>query len=55
VSLNRAYLYWARFEGTDLSLVKDLTQAQLDTACGDANTKLPAGLTVPKTWPCGED
>jgi uncharacterized protein YjbI with pentapeptide repeats len=51
----RAYLYWARFEGTDLSGVRDLTQEQLDITCGDANTKLPAGLTAPKNWPCGED
>ena len=34
------------FLGTDLSHVKGLTQAQLDIACGDAATKLPAGLNV---------
>jgi uncharacterized protein YjbI with pentapeptide repeats len=54
-SFKRAYLYWARFEDTDLTAVKDLTQAQLDMACGDERTKLPAGLTKPKNWPCGED
>jgi uncharacterized protein YjbI with pentapeptide repeats len=34
------------FLGTDLTHVKGLTQAQLDTACGDAKTKVPAGLKV---------
>jgi uncharacterized protein YjbI with pentapeptide repeats len=33
-------------KGTDLSAVKGLTQAQLDAACGDGETKVPAGLTV---------
>jgi uncharacterized protein YjbI with pentapeptide repeats len=32
------------FVGTDLRLVKGLTQKQLDMACSDKNTKLPAGL-----------
>ncbi len=33
--------------GTDFSHAKGLTQAQLNGACGDAKTRLPAGLTVP--------
>jgi uncharacterized protein YjbI with pentapeptide repeats len=33
-------------KGTDLRKVKGLTQQQLDEACGDADTKAPAGLTV---------
>ena len=32
--------------GSDLHLVAGLTQAQLDGACGDRNTRLPAGLSV---------
>ncbi|MBV9549902.1 MAG: pentapeptide repeat-containing protein [Alphaproteobacteria bacterium] len=32
------------FAGTDLRGVKGLTQKQLDLACSDKNTKLPAGL-----------
>jgi uncharacterized protein YjbI with pentapeptide repeats len=55
VSMKRAYLYWTRFEGTDLSQVKDLTQDQLNITCGDQTTTLPQGLTAPKHWPCGED
>jgi uncharacterized protein YjbI with pentapeptide repeats len=34
------------FKGTDLTKTKGLTQAQLDTACGDADTKAPQGLKV---------
>jgi uncharacterized protein YjbI with pentapeptide repeats len=34
------------FAGTDLTRVKGLTQSQLDTACGDAKTKVPAGMKV---------
>jgi uncharacterized protein YjbI with pentapeptide repeats len=34
------------FKGTDLTRAKGLTQAQLNAACGDAETKVPSGLTV---------
>ena len=34
------------FKGTDLTRVKGLDQKQLNQACGDADTKVPAGLTV---------
>jgi uncharacterized protein YjbI with pentapeptide repeats len=54
-SFKRAYLYWTRLEGVDLSQAVDLTQAQIDIACGNAQTKLPAGLTTPAHWPCAED
>jgi uncharacterized protein YjbI with pentapeptide repeats len=33
-------------KNADLRRAKGLTQAQLDTACGDAQTRLPAGLAV---------
>ncbi|HEY0281489.1 MAG TPA: pentapeptide repeat-containing protein [Rhizomicrobium sp.] len=33
-------------KGADLSHAKGLTQSQLDAACGDAETKAPAGLQV---------
>lgn len=35
------------FSGSDLSTATGLTQAQLNEACGDADTKLPKGLMVP--------
>jgi uncharacterized protein YjbI with pentapeptide repeats len=34
------------FLGTDLSHTKGLTQAQIDVACSDKATKLPAGLKI---------
>jgi uncharacterized protein YjbI with pentapeptide repeats len=55
VNFDSAFIYRSRFEGADLSQVKGLTQAQLDSACGDDATKLPPGLTKPTRWPCGED
>ena len=33
---------------TDLSKAVGLTQDQIDTACGDASTKLPPGIRVPQ-------
>lgn len=55
-SLVGATLKGARFEGailtrthiedTDLTNVIGLTQLQIQLACGNANTKLPAGLSV---------
>lgn len=33
-------------KGTDLTRTKGLTQKQLDAACGDAQTRVPAGMTV---------
>jgi hypothetical protein len=36
----------ANLSGADLSSAENLTQTQLDEACGDANTKLPEGLTL---------
>lgn len=46
--LSGAKLDIALLKGADLSAAKGLTQAQLDTACSDADTKLPEGFT-PRT------
>lgn len=35
------------FSGAELANATGLTQAQLDTACGDATTTLPPGMTIP--------
>jgi uncharacterized protein YjbI with pentapeptide repeats len=43
-------VYNANLSGANLSSAKNLTQTQLDKACGNANTKLPEGLTLIK--PC---
>jgi uncharacterized protein YjbI with pentapeptide repeats len=42
--LTGAKLDIASLKGADLATVKGLTQDQLDTACADEDTKLPAGL-----------
>ncbi|WP_139792244.1 pentapeptide repeat-containing protein [Henriciella litoralis] len=38
----------ANVSGADFHLSKGLTQSQLNKACGDASTRLPAGLSVPR-------
>lgn len=52
---DHAFMYLTRIEGLDLSAAQGLEQAQIDLACGDANTKLPAGLKAPAGWPCPPD
>jgi uncharacterized protein YjbI with pentapeptide repeats len=42
-----AVLGGANFSGAELASAAGLTQAQLNTACGDATTTLPPGLTIP--------
>lgn len=37
----------ADFSDADLSMAQGLSQAQLDTACGNANTQLPTPLSLP--------
>lgn len=43
-----ANLQGAVLKGADLRWTRNLTQEQLDQACGDNETKLPEGLTIPK-------
>ncbi len=45
-NLQGADLLLANLEGATLIRAKDLTQKQLDEACGDAKTKLPPNLSV---------
>jgi len=52
-NLTGAYTLLAHFEGADLSRTGGLQQDQLEIACGDDETKLPADLTRPASWPCG--
>jgi len=43
----------ADLRGADLSTSLFLLQSQLDSARGDASTRLPAALTRPAHWPAG--
>jgi uncharacterized protein YjbI with pentapeptide repeats len=54
-NLTRSYLYLTQLGGADLSRTTGLTQAQVDIACGTPDTKLPAGLTPPQSWPCTDE
>jgi uncharacterized protein YjbI with pentapeptide repeats len=54
VNFSGAYTFLTRFENVDLSATSQLTQVQLDMACGNTNTRLPQGLERPASWPCGE-
>ncbi len=42
-----ARLTGANFSGAEMARVAGLTQAQLNTACGDSSTRLPGGLRIP--------
>jgi len=44
---NGAVLTGANLSGAEAEDAVGLTQAQLNGACGDATTQLPAGLTIP--------
>jgi uncharacterized protein YjbI with pentapeptide repeats len=44
---NGAKLNNANLSGSDFSTATGLTQMQLNTACGDKDTRLPRGLVVP--------
>ncbi len=55
IDFDRSFLFLTRIEGLDLSAATGLAQWQIDMACGDGDTKLPAGLTAPADWPCKFD
>lgn len=55
IEFDRAFMFLTRIEGLDLSDARGLQQTQIDVACGDITTKLPIGLSMPTTWPCGFD
>jgi uncharacterized protein YjbI with pentapeptide repeats len=44
--LSGAVMSITSLKGTDLTRAKGLTQHQLDEACGDGETKVPAGMKV---------
>lgn len=46
--MSGASLDGANFSGAELALAQGLSQDQLNTACGDATTTLPTGMTIPR-------
>lgn len=52
VDFGRAFMFLTRIEGVNLSKVSGLSQEQVELACGDEKTVLPAGLSRPSSWPC---
>ena len=54
VYFTKAYTFRTRFEGVDLGQAVNLTQNQLDMACGDDKTLLPERLQKSVNWPCEE-
>jgi len=55
VKFDGAYTYLTRFQGVDLRSAQQLTQMQVDQACGDSQTRLPEGLRPSASWPCEDD
>jgi uncharacterized protein YjbI with pentapeptide repeats len=55
VDFTNAFLFLTRIEGVDLSQATGLKQEQVDLACGNDKTVLPAGLTIPLSWPCDSE
>lgn len=46
-NLSGADLSGAILSGAEMETARGLTQSQLDAACGDGDTRLPAGLRIP--------
>ncbi len=55
IDFTDAFFFLTRIGGLDLSASTGLAQWQINMSCGDAETKLPDGLTAPETWPCQFD
>ena len=41
----------AHVEGANFALATNLTQSQLESAIGDRQTRVPANLRIPSSWP----
>jgi uncharacterized protein YjbI with pentapeptide repeats len=55
IDFTYTYMYRTRIDGLNLSAATGLAQWQVDLACGDQQTKLPAGLTAHAEWPCTDE
>jgi uncharacterized protein YjbI with pentapeptide repeats len=47
-NLTGAILDGANFSGAEMERARGLSQGRLDHACGDASTRLPPGLSIPR-------
>ena len=54
-NVKNAYLLQTNIEDRDMSKTTGLEQWQVDIACGNDQTILPAGLNHPENWPCVAD
>ena len=54
VNFKGAYTFRTHFEDVDLRSALNLHQLHLKLACGNENTLLPEGLSMPENWPCTE-
>jgi uncharacterized protein YjbI with pentapeptide repeats len=54
VNFKGAYTFRTHFEDVDLRGVLNLHQLHLKLACGNENTLLPEGFSMPENWPCTE-
>lgn len=54
-SFDNTFLFQTRLDGLDLTQANGLQQWQIALSCGDTDTRLPAGLERPDTWPCAEE
>jgi uncharacterized protein YjbI with pentapeptide repeats len=52
VDFDGAFFFLTRIEDADLAASTGLVQWQVDMACGNDGTVLPAGLKKPAHWPC---
>ncbi|MBU0583319.1 MAG: pentapeptide repeat-containing protein [Alphaproteobacteria bacterium] len=55
IDFTDAFFFLTRIDGLDLSQSTGLAQWQVNMSCGNADTKLPEGLTPGADWPCNFD
>ena len=54
IDFSGTHTYLTRFEDANLKYVTQISQLQLEIACGNEATQLPEGLARPASWPCEE-
>jgi uncharacterized protein YjbI with pentapeptide repeats len=54
IDFSGTHTYLTHFEDANLKYVTQITQVQLEIACGNEATQLPERLSRPASWPCEE-